>query len=166
MILRSSLLSQSISLTPSHLISEICFETLLLLMKKTRAKKFKVRMFDHLQNLFWGVFVLGVSVGGLCPGFFCPVTITLRAGFIKFHQLFQRSLVMGRGHSASALYSVKLCVMINFSLCHNVLCFSFVVVLYSMYSLYAIKWLPLMKEIVLCNNNLRLKSPLTRSTDH
>ena len=46
----------------------------------------------------------------------------------------------GGGHSASAstFYSVKLCVMINFSLCHNVLCFSFVVVLYSMYSLYAI----------------------------
>ena len=42
-------------------------------------------------------------------------------------------------HSASAFYSVKLCVMTNFSLHHNVLCFSFVVVfLYSMYSLYAI----------------------------
>ena len=40
--------------------------------------------------------------------------------------------------SASAFYSVKLCVMINFSLRHNVLCFSFVVVLYSNYSLYAI----------------------------
>ena len=44
----------------------------------------------------------------------------------------------GGGHSASAFYSVKLCVMIKFSLCRNVLCFSFVVVLYSMYSLYAI----------------------------
>ena len=46
----------------------------------------------------------------------------------------------GGGHSASAsaFYSAKLCVMINFSLCHNVLCFSFVVVLYSMYRLYAI----------------------------
>ena len=52
-------------------------------MKKTRAKKFKVRMFYHLQNLFWGVFVqgvfgLGVFVGGLCPGVFvwgvCPNT--------------------------------------------------------------------------------------------
>ena len=41
----------------------------------------------------------------------------------------------GGGHSASTFYSVKLCVMINFSLRHNVLCFSFVVVLYSMYSL-------------------------------
>ena len=41
-------------------------------------------------------------------------------------------------HSASTFYSVKLCVMIHFSLRHNVLCFSFVVVLYSMYSLYAI----------------------------
>ena len=50
-------------------------------------------------------------------------------------------LVMGGGgggggaHSASTFYSVKLCVMINFSLHHNVLGFSFVVVLYSMYSL-------------------------------
>ena len=40
------------------------------------------------------------------------------------------------GHSA--FYSVKLCVLINFSLRQNVLCFSFVVVLYSTYSLYAI----------------------------
>ena len=37
-------------------------ETLFLLMKKTRAKKFKVRMFYHLQNLFWGVFVQGFFV--------------------------------------------------------------------------------------------------------
>ena len=44
----------------------------------------------------------------------------------------------GGGHSASAIDSVKLCVMINFSLCHNLLCFSFVVVLCSMYGLYAI----------------------------
>ena len=40
----------------------------------------------------------------------------------------------GGGYSASAFYSVKLCVMINLSLHHNGLCFSFVVVLYSMYS--------------------------------
>ena len=70
------------------------------------------------------------------------LSVTLRVGFIKFHQLFQRSLVIGGGggggHSAFAFYSLKLCVMINFSLRHNVLCFSFVVVLYSMYSLYAI----------------------------
>ena len=52
----------------------------------------------------------------------------------------------GGGHSASAIYSVKLCVMINFSLCHNVLCFSFVVVLYSMYSLYAIIKVVLLNE--------------------
>ena len=69
------------------------------IMKKTRAKKFKVRMFYHLQNLFWGflsggflawgVFVRGILAwgsfvwgflsGSLCPGFFflgvfCPVT--------------------------------------------------------------------------------------------
>ena len=38
----------------------------------------------------------------------------------------------GGGHSTSAFYSVKLCVMINVSLRHNVhmLCFSFAVVLY------------------------------------
>ena len=52
----------------------------------------------------------------------------------------------GRGHSTSAFYSVKLCVMINFSLRHNVLCFSFVVVLYSMYSLYAIIKVVLLNE--------------------
>ena len=53
-------------------------DTLFLLMKKRRAKKFKVRMFYHLQNLFWGCFVRGVLawgvfvrevfVGGVCPG--------------------------------------------------------------------------------------------------
>ena len=52
----------------------------------------------------------------------------------------------GGGHSASTFYSVKLCVMINFSLHHNVLCFSFVVVLYSMYSLYAIIKVILLNE--------------------
>ena len=65
----------------------------------------------------------------------------LGTGFIKFHQIFQKLLVMGRGgggHSNSFFYSVKLCVMINFSLQHNVLCLSFVVVLYSMYSFYAV----------------------------
>ena len=51
----------------------------------------------------------------------------------------------GRGHSNSA-YSVELSVMINFSLRHNVLCFSFVVVLYSMYSLYAIIKVVLLDE--------------------
>ena len=72
--------------------------------------------------------------------------MTPGAGFIKFHQLFQRSLVMGGGHSASTFYSVKLCVMINFSLRHNVLCFSFVVVLYSIYGLYAIIKVVLLNE--------------------
>ena len=38
------------------------------------------------------------------------------------------------------------CVMINFSLRHNVLSFSFVVVLYSMYSLYAIIKVVLLNE--------------------
>ena len=50
----------------------------------------------------------------------------------------------GAGHSA--VYFVKLCVMINFSLRHKVLCFSFVVVLYSMYSLYAIIKVVLLNE--------------------
>ena len=47
-------------------------ETLFLLMKKTRAKKFKVRMFYHLQTLFLGVFVRGFCLGGFCLGGFCP----------------------------------------------------------------------------------------------
>ena len=46
----------------------------------------------------------------------------------------------GGVHSASAFYFVKLCVMM--------LCFSFIAVLYSMYSLYAIiKMVSLMKEV-------------------
>ena len=62
------------------------------------------------------------------------VSVTLGAEFITFDQLFQRLLVMGGGgggrglHLHLAFYSVKSCVMINFSLNHNVLCFSFVVV--------------------------------------
>ena len=52
----------------------------------------------------------------------------------------------GRGDSASTFYSVKLCVMINLSLHHNVLCFSFVVALYSMYILYAIIKVVLLNE--------------------
>ena len=73
------------------------------------------------------------------------LSVTLGAGFIKFHQFFQMLLVMGGGGGggeggdfSTAFYSVKLCVMINLNLSHNLLCFSFVVVLYSMYSLYAI----------------------------
>ena len=66
----------------------------------------------------------------------------------------------GGRDSISAFYSVKLCVMINFSFRHNVLCFSFVVVSkYFMYSLYAII-IYLMKEVVMCNKILRLKSLL------
>ena len=77
----------------------------------------------------------------------------LGAGFIKFHQLFQKLLVIGggggggwEGHSNSAFYSVKLCVMINFNLQHNVLCLSFVVILYSMYSLYGVIKMVLLDE--------------------
>ena len=70
----------------------------------------------------------------------------LGAGFIKFYQLFQKLLVMGGGHSNSAVYSVKLYIMINFSLHHNVLCLSFAVVLYSMYSLYAVIKMVLVDE--------------------
>ena len=39
-------------------------------MKKTRAKKFKVIMFYHLQNLFWGFLSRGFLSEGLCPGGF------------------------------------------------------------------------------------------------
>ena len=46
-------------------------ETLFLLMKKARAKKFKVRMFYYLQNLFWGVLSGGFWLGGFCLGGFC-----------------------------------------------------------------------------------------------
>ena len=71
----------------------------------------------------------------------------LGAGFIKFHQLFQELLVMrGGGHSNSTVYSVKLCVVINFSLQHNVLCLRFVVVLYSVYSLHAVIKMVLLDE--------------------
>ena len=51
------------------------------------------------------------------------------------------------GQSNSAFYSVKLCVMMDFSLQHNVLCLSFVVVLYSTYSLYAVIKMVLLDEI-------------------
>ena len=96
----------------------------------------------------------------------------LGAEFIKFHELFQKLLVMGAGegggggggggrHSSSTFYSVKLCVMINFSLYHNVLCVSYCCILYSIYKLYAvIKMVSLMKQVVMCNKNLRLKCPL------
>ena len=55
--------------------------------------------------------------------------------------------------------------MINFSFHHNVLCLNFVVVLYSMYRLYAvIKMVRIVVEVagkvVMCNKNLSLKSPL------
>ena len=73
------------------------------------------------------------------------LSVTLGAGFIKFHHFFSIVIDDGGGggggeggDSSTAFYSVKLCVMINLNLRHNLLCFSFVVVLYSMYSLYAI----------------------------
>ena len=73
----------------------------------------------------------------------------------------------GGGGRVLAFYSVKLCVMINFILRYNVFCFNFVVVLHSMFCLYAIIKVVLLNEkVVMCNNNLRLKSLLTRSTDH
>ena len=67
-------------------------ETLFLLMKKTRAKKFKVRMFYHLQNLFRGVFVRGVfGLGGFCRGVYVwgffvliPLMIMCVAQFLCF----------------------------------------------------------------------------------
>ena len=66
-----------------------------------------------------------------------------------------------RMNSNSAFYSVRLCVIINFSLHHNVLCLSFVVVLHSIIACtQLLKWFSLMKEAVMCNKNLRLISPL------
>ena len=92
--------------------------------------------------------------------------VILGAGFIKFQKLFQKLLVMGAGgeggrHSNSTFYSVKLCVMINFSLHHNVLCLSFVVFCTARIAyMQLLKWFSLMKEVVMCNKHLRLKSPL------
>ena len=87
----------------------------------------------------------------------------LGAVFIKFCQLFQKLLVKGGGgggHSNSVFYSVKVCVLINFSLQHNVLCLSFVVVLYPCIAyMQLLKGFSLMKEVVMCNTNLRLTSP-------
>ena len=68
--------------------------------------------------------------------------------------MFQRSLVIGGGHSTSVFYSViYLCAMISFSLRHNVLCFSFVVVFYSMYNSHVIIN-GLMKEVVMCEQEV------------
>ena len=53
----------------------------------------------------------------------------LEAGFIKFHQFFQKLLVIGGGEHSN-----------------NVLCLSFVVVLYSMYSVYAVIKMVLLDE--------------------
>ena len=52
----------------------------------------------------------------------------------------------GGGGTPPPPFILQNCVMINFSLRHNVLCFSFVVVLYSMHSLYAINKVVLLNE--------------------
>ena len=72
----------------------------------------------------------------------------LEAGFIKFHQLFQKLLVMGGGEGALHLRLLfcKIVCHNYFSLQHNVLYLSFVVVLYSMYSLYAVIKMVLVDE--------------------
>ena len=67
----------------------------------------------------------------------------------------------GGWHFNFTFNSLKLCVMINFSLHYYVLCLSFIVVLYSTYSLYAVIKMILMKEVVMCN--LKVHS---RSIDH
>ena len=97
-------------------------------------------MFYHLQNLLWGFMSRGL------------LSCHHHAGS-RIHKISSTlSKIIGDGggggggDSASDLYSVKLCVMINFSLRHNVLCFSFVVVLHSMYSLYAIIKVVLLNE--------------------
>ena len=75
--------------------------------------------------------------------------ITLAPGKLLLSVHIEKSYLGKAGYPvlySSAFYSVKLCVMINFSLRHNVLSFSFVVVLYSIYSLYAIIKVVLLNE--------------------
>ena len=71
----------------------------------------------------------------------------LEAGFIKFHQLFQKLLMMGGGGALQLrLLFCEIVCHDYFSLQHNVLCLSFVVVLYSMYSLYTVIKMALLDE--------------------
>ena len=56
------------------------------------------------------------------------------------------SKAIGDGMRGGTSLPLLFCVMINFSLRHNVLSFSFVVALYSMYSLYAIIKVVLLDE--------------------
>ena len=63
---------------------------------------------------------------------------------------------MGCGHSSSAVYSVELCVMINFSFASVLLQFCIPCIA----NMQSLKLFSLMKEVVMCNKNLRLKSPL------
>ena len=49
-------------------------ETLFLLMKKTRAKKFKARMFLSFTKFVLGLFVRGFLSGGVLSLGFCPDT--------------------------------------------------------------------------------------------
>ena len=56
----------------------------------------------------------------------------------KISSIFSNVIGDGMMIGSTTFYSVKLSVMINLNLRHNLLCFSFVVVLYSMYSLYTI----------------------------
>ena len=64
-------------------------------MKKARAKKFKVRMFYRLQNLFWGFLSGGFWLGGFCPGGFCRGVyvrgVFVRGGFV----LIPRTTIFG-----------------------------------------------------------------------
>ena len=90
--------------------------------------------------------------------FFNPALCHAGSRIHKISSTLSKVIGDGQGDSSSAFYSVKLSVIINLSLHHNVLCFSFAVVLYSMYSLYAIITVVLLNE--------RGLSPLTRSTDH
>ena len=69
----------------------------------------------------------------------------LRAGFIKFHQLFQTLLVIGGrtggGGEAALVLRLLFCKIVC-----NVLCLSFLVVLYSTYSLCAVIKMVLLDE--------------------
>ena len=82
------------------------------------------------------------------------VTELGHAGSRRIHKIsLTLSKVIGDGGEGGGgtptppyINSVKLCLTINFILQHNVLCLSFVVVLYSMYSLYGVIKMVLLDE--------------------
>ena len=79
--------------------------------------------------------------------------LKVKAGYLRGILIVVR-VKLQNSHHINILYTTDKKFRIVFYL-------SFVVVLYSTYSLYAvIKMVLLMKEVVMCNKNLKLKSPL------